>query len=105
VRESTQDQALVEEALKEHAEAKDLVATIQSMRATSDNYETAVKGLGTLIDKHVLEEREQMFLQAQQAPLDLRALAVRLYERKKELTAALPKTKTPAAKPIKKEKS
>ena len=61
------------------------------MKPTSDNYDATVKQLGKLIDEHVLEEREQIFLQAQRAPLDLRALAVPLYERKKQLMAALPK--------------
>ncbi|MDQ2734712.1 MAG: hemerythrin domain-containing protein [Pseudomonadota bacterium] len=105
VRKATGDEALMDEALQEHAQAKELIASIQGMKPTSDNYDAAVKELGKLIDEHVLEEREQIFLEAQQAPLDLRALAVPLYERKKQLTAAGPKTKAPSPKPTKKEKA
>jgi hypothetical protein len=88
IRKATGDDALMDEALHEHAEAKDLIARIQGMKATSDNYDDTVKALGKAIDEHVLEELEQMFLEAQQAPLDLRGLAVPLYERKKQLMKA-----------------
>ena len=91
VRQAIGDDDLMDEALAEHAEAKELIAAIQGMKATSDNYDAMVKKLGKAIDEHVLEEREQIFLQAQQAPLDLRALAVPLYQRKKQLQAAAPK--------------
>jgi hemerythrin superfamily protein len=92
VREAIGDDALMDEALAEHAEAKDLIARIQGMKATSDNYDLTVKQLAKAIDAHVLEEREEIFLKAQLAPLDLRGLAVPLYERKKQLTAAAPKS-------------
>ena len=82
----------MDEAVDEHAQAKELIAHIKGMKATSDNFDRAVKQLGKAIDKHVLEEREQMFLEAQRAPLDLRALAVPLYQRKKQLMGALAKT-------------
>lgn len=91
VRAAIGDDALMDEALGEHAEAKEAIARIQGMKASSDNYDGMVKKLGKLIDAHVLEEREQIFLQAQQAPLDLRALAVPLYRRKQQLTATASK--------------
>ena len=92
VREATGDDPLMDEAASEHAQAKELIAHIKDMKATSDNFDAMVKQLGKAIDKHVLEEREQMFLEAQRAPLDLRALAVSLYQRKKQLTGATAKT-------------
>lgn len=91
VRQAIGDDGLMDEALAEHAEAKELIAAIQGMKATSDNYDAMVKKLGEAIDGHVLEERERIFLQAQQAPLDLRALAVPLYQRKKQLQGTVPK--------------
>jgi hemerythrin superfamily protein len=91
VRKATGDDPLMDEAVDEHAEAKDLIAHINGMKATSDNFDVAVKRLGKAIDKHVLEERERMFLEAQRAPLDLRALAVPLYQRKKQLTGTAAK--------------
>jgi len=38
----------------------------------------------------VLEEREQIFLQARYAALDLRSLAIDLFQRKKQLKQELP---------------
>ncbi|MEO8525954.1 MAG: hemerythrin domain-containing protein [Caldimonas sp.] len=105
VRQATGDDPLMDEALAEHAEAKQLIARIQGMKATSDAYDATVKDLGKAIDAHVLEEREQIFLEAQRAPLDLRGLAVPLYQRKKALIAAAPKAKAPSPKPMKKEKA
>lgn len=85
VRKAIGDDALMDQALAEHGEAKELIARIEAMKATSDNYDATVQLLAKAIDQHVLEEREQIFLQAQQSPLDLRSLVVPLYRRKKEL--------------------
>jgi hemerythrin superfamily protein len=85
VREATGDDDLMDEALDEHAEAKETIARIQNMDATDEDYDSTVQALGKLIDQHVLEEREQMFLEARYAALDLRELAVALFERKQQL--------------------
>jgi len=85
VRKATGDNALMDQAMEEHQKAKELIARIQSTKATAKDFDATVKQLGKAIDAHVLEEREQMFLQARQAPLDLRGLAVPLYERKNKL--------------------
>ncbi len=94
VRAGTGDKALIEEAIDEHAQAKETIAQIQAMDASEERYDDAVKRLGELIDAHVLEEREQMFLEARQSPTDLRGLAVRLFERKQQLAAAAFKAKS-----------
>ncbi|MDB5892359.1 MAG: hemerythrin hhE cation binding protein [Polaromonas sp.] len=88
VREAVGDDALVDEAEEEHAEAKAMIALIQEMDAGDDAYDATVKQLGEAIDHHVLEEREQMFLQARYAPLDLKTLAVPLFNRKNQLKKA-----------------
>jgi len=93
VRSGTGDEALVDEAIDEHAQAKEAIAQIQGMDPTDDQYDDAVKRLGELIDAHVLEEREQMFLEARQSQVDLKGLAVRLFERKKELMGKQPTAK------------
>ncbi len=104
VREAIGDDPLMDEALAEHAEAKTLIARIQGMKSASDDYDATIKKLAKAIDAHVLEEREQIFLKAQQAPLDLRGLAVPLYERKKQLKGgAGVKARVTAAKATKKE--
>jgi hemerythrin superfamily protein len=78
---------LLDEALQEHAEAKAAIAEIQAMDAGDEGYDDKVKELGKMIDEHVLEEREQIFLLARLAPLDLRSMAVELFDRKKQLAA------------------
>ena len=79
------DDALMQEALQEHAQAKATITQIKKMDADDMAYDDTVKKLGKLIDAHVLEEREQIFLKARLSTLDLRGLAVPLYARKKQL--------------------
>ena len=93
VRAAIGDDALINEALQEHAEAKQLIARIQGMDAGQAGYDASVQQLGKLIDQHVLEEREAIFLQARNAALDLRGLALPLYERKQQLQRAAPPPK------------
>ncbi len=99
VRKATGDDALLDHAEEEHQEAKDLIARIQGLSADDDEYDDCVKQLAQAIMSHVMEERERVFLEARYSPLDLRALAVTLYERKQELKSAgvpgLPVEKTP----------
>jgi len=87
VREATGSDTLMDEALAEHAQAKKLIARIQGMKASSTDYDATVRELAKTIDQHVLEEREQIFLQAKNAALDLRGLAVPLAKRKQQLSA------------------
>lgn len=102
VRDALGDDTLVAEALKEHAQAKETIALIQSMDAGASDYDATVQKLGQLIDAHVLEEREQIFLRARNAAVDLRGMTPALYERQKQLTrAALAGAKGPAKKPAK----
>ena len=92
VRKAIGDDALMDEALQEHALAKTAIAQIESMKATDAGHDAAVKQLGMLIDQHVLEEREHIFLKARLAALDLRAMTLPLLKRQQQL-----KTKARAA--------
>ena len=85
VRKVIANDALMDEALQEHAEAKKTIARIEAMKATDAAYDATVKRLGKLIDQHVLEEREQIFLQARNAALDLRGLTLPLLKRQQQL--------------------
>jgi hemerythrin superfamily protein len=98
VRSATGDKPLIEDAIDEHAQAKETIAQIQAMAANEPDYDNTVKRLGGLIDAHVLEEREQTFLEARQSSLGLRRLAVELFERKNALKttgASKPAAKRP----------
>lgn len=94
VRKATGDEGLIEQAEQEHAQAKEAIARIQGMQAGDEGYDEAVKELAELIDHHVLEEREQIFMQAQYAPMHLRSVAESLARRKAQL-------KKSAARPVK----
>lgn len=77
---------MMDEALADHAQAKMLIARVEAMKPTSPSYDTTIKQLGKLIDEHVLKEREQIFLKASQAALDLRGMTLPLMKRRGQLT-------------------
>ncbi|MFL6660258.1 MAG: hemerythrin domain-containing protein [Massilia sp.] len=87
VRASADDaEDLVDEAIVEHASAKELIAQILSMAPDEDLYDAKVKVLWEQIEHHVEEEEEQMFPKAQEAKLDLVALGEAIEARKAEVT-------------------
>ena len=86
VREAIGEEALMDIALEEHAEAKAVIARIEGMKATDAAYDATVKQLGKLIDQHVMEEREKIFLKARNAKLDLRGMTLPLMKRQQQLT-------------------
>jgi hemerythrin superfamily protein len=90
VRAAIKDDSLMEEALREHAEAKKAIARIQAMAPSSAEFDDTVKQLGATILDHVMDEREQMFLKARYSKADLRGMVPELYARKKELQGGAP---------------
>lgn len=80
---------LLDEALVEHAGAKDLIAQLQEMDPEDDLYDAKVKVLGEQIDHHVGEEEGDMFPKAKKAGLDLAALGSEMAMRKDELAATM----------------
>jgi hemerythrin superfamily protein len=90
VRAASKDAAdLLDEALVEHAGAKDLIAQLQDMDPEDDLYDAKVKVLGEQIDHHVGEEEGEMFPKAKKAGLDLVALGNEMAMRKDELAATM----------------
>ncbi|MBK0393796.1 hemerythrin domain-containing protein [Ramlibacter algicola] len=90
VREAIGDDALMDEALLEHAEAKELIARIRRMAPNDAAYDDMVQQLFMSIMDHVMEEREQIFLKARYSTADLRGMVPQLYARKKELQTGAP---------------
>jgi hemerythrin superfamily protein len=87
VREAGKDnEDLVDEAVVEHASAKDLIAQIMEMDPSDELFDAKVKVLSELIDHHVQEEEGEMFPKARQAKLDLEALGQEIEARKAEIT-------------------
>ncbi len=86
VRESAKDaEDKVDEAVVEHAAAKDLIAQIQEMDPDDELYDAKVKVLSEQIDHHVQEEEKEMFPMAKKSGIDLVTLGAEMAERKQEL--------------------
>jgi hemerythrin-like domain-containing protein len=78
----------LDEALVEHASAKDLIAQIQEMDPEDDLYDAKVKVLSEQVEHHVKEEEKEMFPMAKKSGLDLVALGQEMASRKDELAAS-----------------
>lgn len=81
------DDGLFDEAEVEHGSAKQLIAEIRAMKVGDRLFDAKVIVLGEYIDHHVQEEEEEMFPEARDSDLDLKALGVQLAARKAELMA------------------
>ena len=84
-REVINDDDLMDEAIVEHAGAKELIAQLVSTRATEPFYDAKVTVLGEEIAHHVEEEETDMFVKVKKSKLDLAAVGERMAERKTEL--------------------
>jgi hypothetical protein len=90
IREKVKDaDDMVDEAVVEHAAAKDLIQQLLEMDADEDLYDAKVKVLGEEVEHHVGEEEEEMFEKARNSGLDLMALGQEMAQRKQEILATL----------------
>jgi hemerythrin superfamily protein len=87
VRKAIDDGDLMDEALVEHAGAKELIAQLEDMSPDDELYDAKVTVLGEQIQHHVKEEEGEMFPKAKKAKVDGEALGVEMTERKAELMA------------------
>jgi hemerythrin superfamily protein len=85
VREAIDDEDQVDEAIVEHAGAKELIAQLESADPEDDFYDAKVTVLGEQIDHHVEEEEGSMFPKARQSGLDTLKLGAVMSSRKTEL--------------------
>jgi hemerythrin superfamily protein len=85
VREAIDDEDQVDEAIVEHAGAKELIAQLESADPEDDFYDAKVTVLGEQIDHHVEEEEGRMFPKARQSGLDTLELGAVMFSRKAEL--------------------
>ncbi len=81
------EKGMVNEAVVEHASAKDLIAQIESMDGSEELFDAKVTVLGELIQHHVDEEESEMFKQARKTDVDMKALGQQMAARKAELMA------------------
>jgi hemerythrin superfamily protein len=83
------EEDLVDEAIVEHASAKQLIAEIEAMSPGDHLFDAKVKVLGEYIKHHVKEEEGEMFPQLRSSDIDLEALGEQLTERKTRLLEQL----------------
>jgi iron-sulfur cluster repair protein YtfE (RIC family) len=79
----------LDEAVVEHAAAKDLIQQIQEMDPDDDLYDAKVKVLSEEIEHHVGEEEKELFPMARKGGLDMAALGQEMASRKQELAATI----------------
>jgi hemerythrin superfamily protein len=78
---------LVNEAVVEHASAKDLMKQISTMKGDEELFDSKVLVLKELIEHHVEEEEDEMFPKVRKSSLDLEALGEEIAEVKQKLKA------------------
>ena len=95
VRAAIGDDALMDEALQEHAQAREAIAQLRRMAPTDAGYDGVVQQLFATVMDHVTDEREQVFLKARYSAADLRGMVPELLARRQELRQA-PQDRAPA---------
>lgn len=88
VRGPVNDDDLMDEAVVEHASAKELIAQIMEKDSGEDLYDAKVKVLSEQIDHHVKEEEEEMFPKVRKGKVDLVALGSEMEAFKAKLAPA-----------------
>lgn len=74
IRKPLNDDDLLDEAVVEHASAKDLIIQIQEMDPGDDLYDAKVQVLAEQVEHHIEEEEKDMFPKLRKTSLDLVAL-------------------------------
>jgi hypothetical protein len=79
---------LMEEADEEHHLAKMIIAELELMKGTEENYAAKCMVLAECVRHHIEEEEGEMFPKARKADVDLAALGAAMKARKEELVTA-----------------
>lgn len=82
-------EAMVDEAVVEHAAAKALIGEIEQMEVDEDLYDAKIKVLSEMVEHHVREEQRELFPACRRTDMDLAVLGGRLAARRDELTRRL----------------
>jgi hypothetical protein len=87
VREALNDDEVVDEAEDQHGSQREFVAQILATQPQDELYDAKVAVLAEYVQRHVREEREQVFNRVLASRLDLRSLGRAITVRKEELRA------------------
>lgn len=88
-RKAIDDDELLDEAIVEHAGAKNLIAEIEDMEPGEDLFDAKVKVLGEMIKHHVEEEEEELFPEIESSDMDTDAVGAQMAKRKADLMKQL----------------
>lgn len=88
-RKAIKDDDLMDEAVVEHAGAKDLIEQLEAMDPSDELYDAKVTVLGEQIEHHVKEEEGELFPKVKKAKVNTAALGAKMKERKKVLMAEM----------------
>jgi len=80
---------MVDDALAEHAQAKQLITEIEAAAADDPGYDDRVRQLGEAINQHIQEEEEVLFVSVTNAGLNRKDVGRQLFDRREELLADL----------------
>lgn len=85
----TADKSLLEDARREHQQAKESIVRIESMTSENPAFRDEVEVLSRLVAEHVVAEEQELFPKVSASTLDLNALGVALAERRDTLLDVL----------------
>lgn len=85
VRKAIKENELMDEALVEHAGAKDLIDQLQDMEPGDALYDAKVTVLGEEIRRHIAVEEKEMFPKVKKSRLNTARLGAQMLERKRVL--------------------
>jgi hemerythrin superfamily protein len=88
-REYLKDEDIVDEAVVEHAAARDLMDEIEAMEPGEDLYDAKITVLQEQIEHHVEEEETEFFPKVKKTDMDLKAAGAQMQARKDELLAQM----------------
>jgi hemerythrin superfamily protein len=83
------DRTLVEQALREHAEAKESIVRIESLTSENPAFQDEVARLAQGMAEHIRNEEQELFPKVSASTLDLIALGIALAERRDTLLDVL----------------
>jgi hemerythrin superfamily protein len=83
------DQSLLENSVREHAQAKESIVRIESMTSENASFRAEVATLAARIAEHVGKEEQELFPKVSATTLDLIALGIALAERRDTLLDVL----------------
>lgn len=87
VREGLREDDVLDEAEEQHGSQREFIAQILAGRAEDELYDAKVAVLAEYVERHVRQEREQVFNRVLASRLDLQSLGHSLAVRKDELRA------------------